>query len=90
MNKKELTVALAEKINITQKDAGVFIDTFVDVVAESLEKGEEVKIVGFGTFGVAERAERNGVNPQTKENIVIPAHKVPKFKAGKELKERIK
>lgn len=90
MNKKELVSALAEKVNVTKKEAALFVDSFVDVVSDALGKGESVKIVGFGTFEVVERKPRKGVNPQTKEAIEIPGGKVPKFKAGKELKAKVK
>ena len=90
MNKKELITAIAEKMNASKKDAGDFIDSFVEVVSSSLEKKEDVKLVGFGTFSVSERKARKGVNPQTKEPIEIPARTVPKFKPGNELKERVK
>ncbi|MDN5342975.1 HU family DNA-binding protein [Oceanotoga sp. DSM 15011] len=90
MNKKELISALAEKIGVSKKDAGTYLDSFVEIVSESLENGEEVKLVGFGTFSVSERKARKGVNPQTKKPIEIPARKVPKFRPGNELKERVK
>ncbi|AEX85356.1 integration host factor [Marinitoga sp. 1135] len=90
MNKKELVSALAEKLSVTKKEAALFVDSFVDVVSEALSKGDNVKIVGFGTFEVVERKPRKGVNPQTKETIEIPGGKVPKFKAGKELKAKVK
>ncbi|MDN5343585.1 HU family DNA-binding protein [Oceanotoga sp. DSM 15011] len=90
MNKKELVDALSEKASTTKKQAEVFVDSFVSVVSEELEKEGEVKLVGFGTFKVQQRAARKGVNPQTGKQIKIPARKVPKFIAGKELKERVK
>lgn len=90
MNKKELVAALADRSGITKKESEAFINEFVNVVSETLEKGEAVKLVGFGTFEVVERSERKGVNPKTKEAITIPAHKAPKFKAGTELKNRVK
>ena len=86
---KELVDALAKKASITKKDAEA-LDAFVDVVSETLSKGEEVKLVGFGTFKVQERAARKGVNPQTGKPLKIPAKKVPKFVPGKELKELVK
>jgi len=67
-----------------------FVDSFVEVVSEQLSKGEEVKLVGFGTFKVQDRKARKGVNPQTGKSIKIPARKVPKFVAGKDLKEKVK
>ncbi|BBE30185.1 transcriptional regulator [Tepiditoga spiralis] len=89
MNKKSLVSAISEKLNVSKKDAEKFLNDFVDIVSESLEKGESVKLVGFGTFEVVKREERKGINPQTKETIIIPAKKVPKFKAGTELKNRV-
>ena len=87
MNKAELVAAVAEKAEISKKDAEAAVKAFTDVIAEELKKGEKIQLVGFGTFEVAERAERIGRNPQTKEEIKIPASKAPKFKAGKALKD---
>ena len=87
MNKAELVAAVAEKAEISKKDAEAAVKAFTDVVAEELKKGEKIQLVGFGTFEVSERAERIGRNPQTKEEIKIPASKAPKFKAGKALKD---
>lgn len=85
MNKTELTVAIAEKAEISKKDAEKALKAFTDVVAEELKKGEKVQLVGFGTFEVAEREAREGRNPQTGEPMKIAASKAPKFKAGKAL-----
>ena len=74
---------------MTKKDSEKFISAFVEVVTETLEKGEKVQLVGFGTFEVRERAERTGVNPQTHKKITIAATKVPAFKAGASLKEAV-
>jgi DNA-binding protein HU-beta len=90
MNKKELISALADASGKSKKEAGEMLDTFVQVVSDTLSKDEEVKLVGFGTFSVVERKARKGVNPLTKEAIDIPATKVPKFKAGNDLKEKVK
>ena len=87
MNKAELVAAMAEKTELSKKDAEAALKAFTDVVAEELKKGEKVQLVGFGTFEVAERAARTGKNPQTGEAIKIPASKAPKFKAGKALKD---
>lgn len=87
MNKAELVTAMAEKTELSKKDAEKALKAFVDVVTEELVKGEKVQLVGFGTFEVAERPARTGRNPQTKEAIEIPASKAPKFKAGKALKD---
>ena len=87
MNKADLVAAMAEKAGLSKKDAEASLKAFTDVVAEELKKGEKIQLVGFGTFEVSERAERIGRNPQTKEEIKIPASKAPKFKAGKALKD---
>lgn len=89
MNKTELVAAIAEKAEISKKDAEKALAAFTDVVAESLKNGDKIQLVGFGTFEVSERAERTGRNPQTGENITIPASKAPKFKAGKALKDMV-
>ena len=87
MNKAELVAAVAEKAEISKRDAEAAVKAFTDVIAEELKKGEKIQLVGFGTFEVSERAERIGRKPQTKEEIKIPASKAPKFKAGKALKD---
>ncbi len=89
MNKKDLVKALSDKMGITKKESGDFIDAFVEVVTETLAKGDDVKLVGFGTFEVSDRKARKGVNPQTRKPIKIPARRVPKFKPGKELKDKV-
>lgn len=89
MNKSELIDALAEKSGLTKVDAGKALDAFTTVVKESMQKGEEITLVGFGSFTIQERAERKGLNPRTKEAITIPAAKVPKFKPGKALKDAL-
>lgn len=90
MNKAELVKAVAEKAGVAVTDAGAVVGALVDVVAEALVRREEVVLVGFGTFKVAERAERVARNPQTGETIRIPASHVPVFKAGKGLKDAVK
>lgn len=90
MNKPELVTALAGKAGMTKKDAEIVIKAFVEIVEEELAVGGEVKLVGFGTFSVAKRNEREGRNPKTGETMTIPATKAPKFKAGKTLKDLIK
>lgn len=87
MNKAELVAAMADKADISRKDAEAALKAFTDVVAEELQKGEKIQLVGFGTFEVTERAARNGRNPQTGEEMTIPASKAPKFKVGKALKD---
>ena len=89
MNKAELVAAVAEKAEISKKDAEAAVKAFTDVVAEELKKGEKIQLVGFGTFEVSERAARVGRNTQTKQEITIPASKEPKFKAGKALKDSL-
>ena len=89
MNKAEFFAAIAESAEISMKDAEKALQSFVDVITEELKKGEKIQLVGFGTFEVSERAEREGRNPQTKQTITIPASKAPKFKAGKALKDAI-
>jgi len=89
MNKAELIAAVAAKTGETKKSAEEFVNAFVSVVTDSLVKGEKVQLVGFGSFEVRKRAARKGRNPQTKEEIKIPASKAPVFKAGKALKELV-
>ena len=89
MNKTELVAAVAEKAEISRKDAEKVLKAFTDVVTDELVKGEKVQMVGFGTFEVKRREARMGRNPKTKEAIPIPASKVPAFKPGKALKEAI-
>ena len=87
MNKTELIAAIADQAELSKKDSEKALKAFIDVVTEELKKEHKVQVVGFGTFEVAERAERTGRNPQTGKDIVIPASKSPKFKAGKALKD---
>ena len=89
MNKSELIVALAQKADISKKDAEKAISAFIDVVTETLKAGDKVQLVGFGTFEVKERAARIGRNPSTGAEINIPASKAPTFKPGKALKDAI-
>ena len=89
MNKAELVAAVAEKAELTKKDSEVLLKAFVDVVTEELINGEKVQLVGFGTFEVSERPEREGRNPRTGETMKIAASKAPKFKAGKALKDAL-
>ncbi|MBK5431513.1 HU family DNA-binding protein [Bacillus mycoides] len=90
MNKTELTKMVAEKAELTQKDAAAATQAVLDVITNALENEEKVQIIGFGTFEVRERSARTGRNPQTGEEMQIAASKVPAFKAGKELKEAVK
>ena len=89
MNKTELVAAMAEKAQLSKKDAEAALKAFTDVVAEELKKGEKIQLVGFGTFEVSERAARTGRNPQTGAEMKIAASKAPKFKAGKALKDSL-
>ena len=89
MNKTELVAAIAEKTELSKKDAEKPLKAFTDVVAEELKKGEKIQLVGFGTFEVAERPEREGRNPSTGKAMKIAASKSPKFKAGKALKDTV-
>ena len=89
MNRMELVAAIAEKSELSKKDAEKALKAFTDVVAEELKKGEQIQLVGFGTFKVSERAAREGRNPQTGETMTISASRTPKFKAGKALKDAV-
>ena len=89
MNKADLVSAIVEKAELSKKDVEKALKAFEEVVAEELKNGGKVQLVGFGTFEVAERAERVGRNPQTGENMTISASKAPKFKAGKALKDAV-
>ena len=89
MNKTELVAAIAEKTELSKKDAEKALKAFTDVVAEELKKGEKIQLVGFGTFEVAERPARDGRNPLTGKAMKITASKSPKFKAGKALKDTV-
>lgn len=90
MNKTELIAAIADKAGIAKKDADKALNAFVESVVEELKAGGKVQLVGFGTFEVKERAARTGINPQTKQQIKIPASKAPVFKAGQAFKAEIK
>ena len=87
MNRTELISAMSESANMSKVDTEKALKAFIDTVTEELKNGGKVQLVGFGTFEVTERAERNGRNPKTGEAITIPASKSPKFKAGKALKD---
>ena len=87
MNKTELVAAIAEKTELSKKDAEKALKAFTEVVSDELAKGEKIQLVGFGTFEVSERAAREGRNPRTGDTMSIPASKAPKFKAGKALKD---
>jgi DNA-binding protein HU-beta len=89
VNKTELIEELAERTGSTKAEAQRYVDTLEKVVTEALKGGEEIQITGFGKFYVREQKAREGVNPQTKEKMRIPAQKVPAFSAGQGLKEAI-
>ena len=89
MNKTELISAMSENANMSKVDTEKALKAFIDTVTEELKNGGKVQLVGFGTFEVAERAERQGRNPKTGETITIPASKSPKFKAGRSLKDAV-
>ena len=87
MNKNELLSAMYENANMKKIDAEKALKAFIDTVTEELKNGGRVQLVGFGSFEVTERAARKGRNPKTSEEIMIPASKSPRFKAGKVLKD---
>lgn len=89
MNKVELVAAIAAEAGLTKVDAQKALEASVKAISEALVKGENVQLIGFGTFAVVERAERNGINPSTGKAIKIAAKKVVKFKAGKALAEKL-
>lgn len=90
MNKTELIAAIAEKAELSKKDAEKALAAFIESVEGALAKDDKVQLVGFGTFEVKIRAARKGRNPRTKQEITIPASKAPAFKAGKAFKDAIK
>ncbi len=89
MNKAELINAAAEKAELSKKDTEAAVSAAIEVITEALAKGDKVQLVGFGSFEVKSRAARIGRNPRTKEQIKIPASKIPVFKAGKALKDSV-
>lgn len=89
MNKNDLVAAVAESAGLSKSDAAKAVDAVFDAIAASLKKGQEVRLVGFGTFAVAKRAASEGRNPRTGEKINIPASTRPKFSAGKGLKDAV-
>ncbi|MDX1402720.1 MAG: HU family DNA-binding protein [Kiloniellales bacterium] len=89
MNKAELIDAVAGSANLSKADAGRAVDAVVDAISSALSKGQQVSVVGFGTFSVKHRAARSGRNPRTGETIQIAASNVPGFKAGKALKDAV-
>ena len=90
MSKTELISAIAEKAGISKVDAKAALEATIATISEAMVNGDKVALIGFGTFAVAEKAARTGINPATKAKIEIPARKVVKFKAGAELAEKVK
>lgn len=90
MGKSDFVSAVANRSNLSKTQAAAAVDAFIDVVTDSLKRGEEVQFTGFGKFTVQNRTARQGINPQTKQRIMIPASKVPKFSAGSQLKKAVK
>lgn len=90
MQKTDFIKVVAERAGVSQKDTKNVIDTALDIIAETLKKGEKVTLTGFGTFEVRDRQAREGVNPQTREKIQIPATKTPGFSASSTLKESVR
>lgn len=89
MNKTELIAAVAQKANLTQKDAASALNATLTVITDTLASGDKVQIVGFGSFEAKDRAERMGRNPRTNETFTVPASRSPVFKAGKKLKDKV-
>ena len=89
MNKAELIAEVAVKTGLSKKDSEKAVNAALDTITDTLQTGEKVQLVGFGVFDVKERGTRMGRNPKTKEEIEIPASRVPQFKAGKALKEAV-
>jgi len=89
MNKSELITALADKTELSKKDAEKVLNAFTDAISASLAKGDKVQLIGFGTFDVKKRPARTARNPRTGEEIKIAASKAPAFKAGKALKDKV-
>ena len=90
MNKSDLIAKVAESSGLSKKDVTTVVEAVLDSIAEALKNGDKVQLVGFGNFEIRERTARKGRNPQTGEEIDIPASKVPAFKPGKALKDGIK
>lgn len=89
MNKAELVEAIAKETKLSKKDSEAALKAFIEAVGSELSKGNDVSLIGFGTFSVGTRAARTGRNPRTGEEIKIAAAKTPKFKPGKALKDRV-
>ena len=89
MNKNELISNIADKAGLTKTEAGKAVNSFISAITDSLAKGQEIRLVGFGTFSVSKRAAKTGRNPRTGATIQIKARKLAKFKAGKTLQNAI-
>lgn len=89
MNKTELVAEVSQRANLNKKEAEDAVVAILDAITDALVEGDKVQLVGFGSFEVKQRAERMGRNPRTKEEILIPASKIPSFKAGKALKDTV-
>lgn len=89
MNKQQFIKAFAEKAQFTQKDAGIAFEAMAETIAEVLKSGDKIQIAGFGTFKMKINKEKTGINPQTKEKVLIPETKVPTFKFGNSFKETV-
>ena len=89
MNKNELIASMASEAGLTKADAGKALDAFISSITQALKAGDEVRLVGFGTFAVSKRAATTGRKPRTGETIKIKARKQPKFKAGKTLQDAV-
>lgn len=90
INRETLVGAIVEKADLTKKDVEAVLECFMDEITKQLQAGNKVTLTGFGTFKISNRAAREGINPQTKAKIQIPAMTVPKFTAGKALKEAVR
>ena len=90
MNKSDVVNVVAEKTDLNKKDVEETLEAVLDIITETLQKGDSVAFTGFGTFQTSDRAARDGINPATREKIRIPAVTVPKFKAGKSLKDAVR
>ena len=89
MNKTELIAAVAEKTDLSKKDAAAAVSAVLGAITDALKAGDKIQLVGFGTFEVRNRAAKQGRNPRTGETMTVPASKVPAFKAGKALKDAV-
>ena len=90
MNKSELINSVSEETAFSKKDVARVLDSFIRIVERTLKRGDKIAITGFGTYSVSRRPARKGINPSTKQAIDLPAVKVPRFKAGKQLRELVK